>query len=369
MRYLYYCNSAYQILMILNLHWHRKYAGFENLKDYDADLIILNSFSEAGEIARIIEEKGIFNQVLLIDKAYNSGRFHALNTLFDLVSPAHYLKDKYNISKKDVYNVYTAISVPKYSTVTAAIWRLNKKAALHILEDGVGTYFGSMRLIPDSTLYKRFYKSLNYGRTFNDYERIYLNDASLFTGIKKEKTVSIPKYDQTCLEEVRTMFSDFMDCHDVEDKSIYYFAQFLNNIDINIFIDELLEYLESYREQILYIPHPRHKDEKTYNLDYANKKQIWELKQLNVSDLEKKMLISIHSTACFTPKILFDKEPYVLLFYKLCDDKVTTRNERFDQFIEAFRKNYRNPDKIMIPETLDEFKKSVETFVKENGEE
>ena len=36
MRYLYYCNSAYQLLTIMNLHWHRKNAGFENI---NADVI------------------------------------------------------------------------------------------------------------------------------------------------------------------------------------------------------------------------------------------------------------------------------------------------------------------------------------------
>ena len=52
MRYLYYCNSAYQILTVINLHWHRKHAGFENIDHYEGDLIILNSFEEAEDIAK-----------------------------------------------------------------------------------------------------------------------------------------------------------------------------------------------------------------------------------------------------------------------------------------------------------------------------
>ena len=366
MRYLYYCNSAYQILMVLNLHWHRKYASFENIEDYDADLIVLNSFNEAREIAGLISDKAIFNRVMVVDKAFNSGRFHAFQTLADLVSPAYYLMSKYKIRKEEVCNQYSVISVPKYSTITAAIWRLNRKAKLHILEDGAGTYFGSMRLTPDSSMYRKFYKTLNYGRSFYDYEKIYLNDADLFTGSQKEKTVSIPKYDVNYLHEIAELYSEYSNCDDVNRKSIYYFAQFLNNKEINIFIDSLLEYLEGYREEVLYIPHPRHKDEKVYRLDYAAGKQIWELKQLNIENLDKKLLISIHSTACFTPKILFDKEPYVLLFYKLCDDKVTTRNERFDAFVDSFIEKYHDKSKVMIPENVDEFKTMIEQFIKES---
>lgn len=365
MRYLYYCNSAYQILTVLNLHWHRKYAGFENIKDYDADLIVLNSFTDAEEIARKISERNIFHRVILIDKAFNSGKLHAFKTLLDLLSPAFYLKDKYGLEKKDIQNVYAAIAAPKYSTVTAAIWRLNRNAKLHILEDGAGTYFGSLRLTPDSRLNKRFYKTLNYGKTFYDFDAIYVNDKELFTGPQKDRVISIPKYNEENLKTVREIFSDFVDCSDVEGKDVYYFAQFLNNKDINIFIDSLLDYLSNYRKEVLYIPHPRHKDEKTYDLDYANERQIWELKQLNISDLNEKLLISIHSTACFTPKILFDKEPFVLLFYKLCDDKVTTRNDKFDEFIELFKKRYTDQAKIMIPENVDEFKECLERFIEE----
>lgn len=367
MHYLYYCNSAYQILTALNLHWHRKYASFENIENYDADMIILNSFNEAEGISQVIRNSSLFERVLLVDKSYNSGRFHALNTVIDFLRPDLYLKKHYGIDKKDVLNRYTCISVPKYSTITAAIWRLNRKAALHILEDGAGAYFGSIRLTPDSRLYKKFYRTFNSNKDFYDYQKLYLNNAELYTGKETDRIETIPKYNEEFLKEVRKMFADYMDIDDLKDRNIYYFAQFLNNKDINIFIDGLLEDMNRYQKQIVYIPHPRHKDDKIYPFAYANQKQIWELRQSNIDDLDRKLLISIHSTACFTPKILFDKEPYVLLFYDLCDDVVTTRNERFDKFVELFKKSYRDPDKIMIPSTVDEFKKCIDTYIKENG--
>ena len=67
MRYLYYCNSAYQILSVINLHWHRKYASFEDIDDYDGDLVILNSFTQAEKIAELIDEKKIFRKVILVN--------------------------------------------------------------------------------------------------------------------------------------------------------------------------------------------------------------------------------------------------------------------------------------------------------------
>ena len=363
MRYLYYCNSAYQILTILNLHWHRKYASFENIDDYDGDLIIMNSFDDAKPIYEILKEKKYFRKVFLVNKAFNSGRFHSLHTLVDLLVPSEYLSDKYGLKRKEIYKNYDVITAPKYSALILAVWRLNAKAKLHLYEDGTGTYFGALDLTPDSGLYKKFFKVLNHQRSFADYEHIYFNDASLFTGDHTERAVSIPRFDHAFLEKLKEDFADYLNGEDCKGKDILYFAQYLNNKDINIFIDGLLEDLERYKEHVLYIPHPRHKDARTYGFDYANKKQIWELKQLDIDDLEDKMLMSIHSTACFTPKILFDKEPYLLLFYKLCDDKVTYRNERFDIFVERFVKTYRDPEKILIPESIEELKSFVDAFV------
>ena len=362
MNYLYYCNSAYQILTVMNLHWHRKYAGFEHIDNYGGDLLIQNSFADAPEMKRILEEHGFFRHVYLVDKAFNAGKFHALATLADLLIPSYYLSSKYGLKKNEM-NDYAVITAPKYSTLISAIWRLNPKAKLHLFEDGTAAYFGALDLLPESRLYKKYYQTLNYGRSFADFEYIYLNDASLFTGTQKEKARSIPKFDETLLNKIREAFSGYLNGEDTRDKDIFYIAQYLNNKEINIFIDGLLSDLEEYKDHILYIPHPRHQDEKTYNFAYANKKQIWELKQLDIEDLSGKMLIAIHSTACFTPKILYDKEPYLLLFYKLCEDKVTYRDERFDEFVERFIKTYRDPSKILIPESKDELLGCVKEFV------
>ena len=135
MRYLYYCNSAYQLLNILNLHYHRKNKGFENIDNYDGDLLMLNTFDYAKEIYEIIKKEKIFSEIRLIEKAFNKGSFHSILTIMDLFSPSFYMKNKYGIGKDEVYNRYDYIVTPKYSTVVDQIWRLNRKAKLQLIED------------------------------------------------------------------------------------------------------------------------------------------------------------------------------------------------------------------------------------------
>ena len=133
MHYLYYCNSSYQLLNVLNLHWHRQIAGFEQISDYSADLILLNSFPGADEIVEIIKSEQIFNKVILLQKKYNSGVFHAVYTLLDLVFPSFFMKDKHNFKRNEIHNKSDVIVAPKYSFVVDQIWRLNKKAELEFI--------------------------------------------------------------------------------------------------------------------------------------------------------------------------------------------------------------------------------------------
>ena len=96
----------------------------------------------------------------------------------------------------------------------------------------------------------------------------------------------------------------------------------------------------------------------------ADSSLIWEFRLLNMDDLNNKLFISIHSTACFSAKMLFDKEPYVILFYKLGDDEVTHVTEEFEQIVMRFKNSYSDPDKVMIPNNIEEFKEAVRTYVK-----
>lgn len=72
------------------------------------------------------------------------------------------------------------------------------------------------------------------------------------------------------------------------------------------------------------------------------------------ADLSDKILISVDSSALMTPKMIFDKEPYIIALYRLFDDKTINRTE-----IDAlFRKLQAlcAPGKVLIPESVEELK-------------
>ena len=85
-------------------------------------------------------------------------------------------------------------------------------------------------------------------------------------------------------------------------------------------------------------------------------------------DFGKNLLISTFSTACFSPKVLFDQEPYVILTYKMLGYEAQMK-ESIEQYICRIRNSYRNPERIIIPEDRAQFEMEVEKCRKRwNGE-
>lgn len=362
MRFLYYCNSTYQLLNLLNLHWHRKNAGFEDISDYHADLLLLNTFDDAPQIKRIVEEDKIFDRIIFIDKAFNTGTFHSLITLIDAFSPSFYMKDKYGIEKKDIAGIYDVIMAPKYSMVVDQIWKLNTKAKLHLYEDGIGSYYDDVPFDPRSSIVKKVNR-LKGCHSFREYEKLYLVEKNMYSGNDTEKVTQIPKYDAAYLEHVKHLFEDYS-FNNYGTKNIFWLSQFLNNAEYNVMVDEVLQKFLPYKDETLFCQHPRKHLENKYDYDESDKKQIWEMKLLNMEDIEKKLFVSIHSTACFSAKMLFDYEPYVLLFYKLGSLEVAHVTPEFETIIEKFTASYRDPKKVMIPENMEELEDCIRAYIK-----
>ena len=363
MRYLYYCNSTYQLLNILNLHWHRENTGFESIENYEADLMIQNSFEGASQIAQIIKNEKCFKSVFLVNKAFNNGRFHSFQTLMDLLSPSYYMRSKYQINKNQICNRYDVICAPKYSLLIDQIWRLNKNARLQLCEDGIGSYHLNILFTPRSKKYEDFRKLIKVNR-FEDYEALYLVNKDMYIAEGSEKVIELPRFDKEYLEHIRHLFSGF--ALGYEEKDIYWLSQFLNNEEFNKMMAEVVASLAEYKDDVLFCQHPRTHMENIHGFAETDGKQIWELQILNMHDISKKLFVSIHSTACFTAKMLYDEEPYIIMFYRMGKREVTYVTDNFEEIVKRFAASYSDPSKIMLPENLDEFKECVSRYLRES---
>ena len=203
MRYLYYCNSTYQLLTVLNLHWHRKNASFENVDDYHGDLILLNAFAGAEDIVKILNEDHVFDEARIMEKNPKMGSFRRLRSLLEIISPMFYLSSKHGFKKEEIYDRYDALVVPKYNTAVGAIWRVNKRADLHLYEDGLGTYYLNTDLLKPHSRSYRFLYERGFAKDFTHFSRLYLNAPELYSGTWKKDIRAVPKFDREYLKEVQ----------------------------------------------------------------------------------------------------------------------------------------------------------------------
>ena len=361
MRYLYYGNSAYQLLNILNLH-RQRLNGFESIPDYEADLIMQDSFDSVKDLCDLVDRTKLFKTVRCVGKRSNDNKIPLLSSLADIAFPEQYLSRYFAIT--DCRNLYDVIAVPKFMPLIAAIWQLNPKAELHLLEDGAGSYFAYFDLEMRSKSYRWFYKPFNHGKDFYSYTKIYINEADLYFREDKGKVIQIPHFTKDYLEEVQELFKDYRIDYP-ERIDIYWLSQNLSSRKGKESFDckEALKYLEKDKGRVLYCPHPRNPENDTVFLG-SDPRQIWELQTLNTKDMDEKLIISVHSTACLTPKILFDKEPYVILLYKLVIRHDWYYFGMMEKVIKAFTESYRDPAKVMIPETMEEYEAEIDRFLK-----
>ncbi|MBR0145448.1 MAG: hypothetical protein IJM25_02165 [Eubacterium sp.] len=106
-------------------------------------------------------------------------------------------------------------------------------------------------------------------------------------------------------------------------------------------------------ENVIIKRHPR--DEKNENpkiTEYEHQTMPFELICL-ASSMNKKTLVALHSTATYNPKLLFDQEPRILLLHHLFHRKGWDDAES-DQFYGLIRDTYRDPGRVVIPETEEE---------------
>ena len=76
----------------------------------------------------------------------------------------------------------------------------------------------------------------------------------------------------------------------------------------------------------------------------------WEVLLLNL-DLEDRIFVSVHSTACLTPKLVFDQEPTVILLYRLVEElfeRLPPHLRPNEAFFQAVRDTYRRPERFLI---------------------
>lgn len=324
-----------------------------------ADAYIIGQFSDADDIVNKVINSGIFSSVKYthLQDIEKNHKFWELIGLF--ISPKAYLKHIFNceLPAYDYENIY--YSVP--SRFNDIFVLAHHKAKVYGLDDGIGSYINDVYLINLGKKYELIKKILHKNHTV---QAAYLFCPEFYNGPNHRPIFNLLD-DNNTFSRVTPFIHNIFNYTNVDNyiayKYIYLnqpvsdFADIATQIRVEKTIFNLISTTIS--PNLLVRLHPRETHYELYDgntIDQFN--PMWELVSSDIID-EKYCLIACFSTAQFTPKLLFNKEPMLVFTYPLYTTLSDESKTNFSLSVARLRNIYTHPEKIIVVDKLSDLSK------------
>jgi hypothetical protein len=360
-RCVFICSTEYTVLNALNLVLSERAN-----KNLASDIVIFNRTEKVKKLSARLKKSSLFNCVSDYRFINNT---HAFLLALVVLFPRHMLnyffsEDGAGRLRKNRYDFIVAQSI-----LYAVIFKsFNKKARVYLLEEGLSSYTGRTIDTQKRSMSFRLFNSFflkNDSKEFLDGQFLYQPE---FYAGNRIRLLSLPVHDENNSEIYNEAF-DYQECEFYKSCSFVYLGAPLFGLkDLLTKPSEAALGLEQKGREVLgkvidtidpgnfvYRPHPLEKLEErandaSVNVDYSV--NMWEVQcQNGITD--EHVIVSFFSTGAFTPKLLHDKEPYVIFLYNILDAEFFNA----DKLIDNFRSSYRNPEKIIQIRDLSEIEK------------
>lgn len=353
MRTAFVCDTAYQVFNMLNF---RSARGTE-----DADLFLCDCFASAGMIyQRLLKEGGFSHVVRTRPHRKEDGEprlrwyvRHACTYLF----PARALRRDSQDLPED-FRGYDEIYTSSFNHIAVCLLAENPAAALYLIDDGAGSYYADPANDSVSTLHRIFTRIFHVGAHTVTPRAIYLYQTNGAGGHTEVEVRPLPRPTEEFLAKARTIFAADHDDIRAGRRAIWLtqpdeYARSTEAVD-----RKLAECFSPYRDAVLVRRHPRDDRAELYRgfaIDPG--RELWEL-TVPFLDEEGTLLLGVYSTAQMTPKQIYDREPTAVFLFRLYqgilpEDWIMG----FTRAVEELRALYRKPERIVVPESMEELER------------
>ncbi len=282
-----------------------------------------------------------------------------------------YFFNKFLQNKGEKYK-FDEIYIAFPDMIERLLVRLNAKSKLFFYEDGIGNYVEFTKRFPLYTCFTEDLWSFIHFRKnkWKNVDGIFLNQPDCFDYDLIEKFKINNFVGNNMVENaLNTVFSTQENTENYYSNKMVFFTQpddkspFLGRSykEIEIKIINMLN--NEFHDSIIVRIHPRD-DSIIDNVKVDNSNNMFELMAKDYVD-DETIMISYFSTACFTPKLIYDKEPYIIFLYMLFDVDQLYRDS-YKVFLDRMKKLYKSNNKIFIPKTDDELIDSI-NYIKRNN--
>lgn len=335
------CNTPFQVFNMLNLFYHDDSFG-------KIDLFLINRFSSSSRLYEKLKNIHFFENVHYVspvEKIEESKWSIFLKMLFPELYKNHYRIDNWEIIKND----YNFLFYGDLEPLGRIIEYLNPKVESFVYDDGGASYFGNALFDCKSKKIQFIEKSMRVGVARSKIQGLYVNAKAISKSTISKNILQLPILDdEKFISLTKDIFeyktNDAIASHKylIMDYPMERITEY-NGFDLVDFMHKN----EGDKCLLRYHPCSTRKNSNLVDIDLIN--NLWELDCL-YSVTEKHVLISYFSSSQLLPKLLVDKEPYVIFTYKLMlNHNGMYRCKGNEEFINLVKSRYKNKSKIFIP--------------------
>ena len=339
------CATPYQIMSAIAIVQDKK---------LDADLYIFGTFIGYEKLAERIKRTEIFKYVITVDYEPFRHRSYKKNLLQILKKKSFY--DKY-VPVDRIYSYFYSTSRAHFKLLLFyKIKKRNPNVLCVYYEDGLGTYGTNISILQKSSWRDRIEFFMGCKSFSPEKTRLMASIPSLIDipAYFSDKVDTMPCLltDEGNKSRLKDIFvEDEMIC--INEPIIIFDVLRRGNIESQLLDDCYQKLLDVFHfNNIVCKQHPRSTFETHVKIkQFVDKSIPMEVLYLGMDDIERRILVGNMSTALFSPKLLFGKEPYVVSLHELLIPQDNNIKIIFNKMLCL----YKNKNKIFAPKTLDEF--------------
>ena len=307
------------------------------------------------------KRNNVFRNTFYVDESKLPKLNSKLDAVVNLFFPRQFIKRVFGQNSIDNQYEKLFISVP--TRINEAIISANDCREVVGYDDGTGSYLNNLY---SHNLGKRYeFAKRLFKRNTYEVKEVLVNNPEFVLNkdddIRYERliTKNIKEEDKRLIEEIfgyetKSKLSKYI-----------YLVQPPDDIcDIKEFEKIEKEVVDrcgdSLKNELLIRMHPRYNINTNYaDFQIDDGRELWEI-ICDESITEENVLISRFSTAQFTPKLLFNKEPFVIFTFNLYEDYSKDRIDSYIFLAKALKDIYTKKERIIIPLTMDSFMSTIE---------
>lgn len=334
-RVLFFSETPYQMINCINMASHM--GDFNSL----CDLYVNDMYANSKSVTNKIKKLGLFNITKNYSVAFNKGiKAYKFLNLEKYISEV-FGKFDYDIvffASRDLL-VRCVITYCKY---------IKKSTLLFSYDEGLGSYIPRMEEYTNSV--EKLVIKMRYHDSSPDIitDKVLYKPEAYIGEANNIKLYKMPMMTKTVIGRINEVFNYSAE-KTITGKYIYFDNYFDGSNEINKKV--MASFLRKTNGKLVVKKHPRTPDG-AYSgiIEYPYPNLPYEVIAANDTDIHNKVLITDMSSAVWTPMMLFDKYPRIILLYKIFNR--TVAKNIIEKLISFYDK-----DKVLVINDLDELEK------------